>query len=73
MKIFVIAFAACLALPVAVLAQAPPGPGSIKLGKVAPEFVSTPEYNLKSGPTKRSKNMKWLEVEIDYDVKAQEV
>ncbi len=73
MKIFAIAIAASLALPVAILAQAPPGPGSVKLGKVALEFQSSPEFTLKSGPVKRSKNLKWLEAEIDYDVKAQEI
>lgn len=50
-------------------AQAPVGPGSVKLGKVQPAVVKTPEFNLSSGPTKRSKNADWLEVEIEYETK----
>ena len=51
------------------LAQAPAGPGSVKLGKVQPAVVKTPEFNLTSGPQKRSKSADWLEVEVEYETK----
>jgi hypothetical protein len=48
-------------------AQVPVGPGSIKLGKVQPAVVKTPEFNLTSGPTKRSKSQDWLEIEVEFE------
>ena len=50
-------------------AQAPAGPGSVKLGKVQPAVVKTPEFNLTSGPQKRSKSADWLEIEVEYETK----
>ena len=50
-------------------AQAPVGPGSVKLGKPQPAVVKTPEFSLTSGPQKRSKSADWLEVEIEYETK----
>ena len=54
-------------------AQAPVGPGSIKLGKVQPAVVKTPEFNLTSGPTKRSKPADWLEIEVEYETKPDDI
>ena len=48
-------------------AQVPVGPGSIKLGKVQPAVVKTPEFSLTSGPTKRSKAQDWLEIEVEFE------
>src|SRR5687768_8695559 len=49
-------------------AQVPVGPGSVKLGKVQPSVVKTPEYQLSSGPQKRTgKSRDWLEIEVDFD------
>jgi hypothetical protein len=56
-----------------VFAQVPIGPNSIKLGKVAVEAQTTPQYQITGGPTKRSENKKWLEFEISYDVSAEEI
>ena len=70
MKTTSISLLAVLAFSAHSLAQAPVGPGSVKLGKVAPAVVKTPEFNLTSGPTKRSKNADWLEVEVEYETKA---
>ena len=60
---------AIMALGLHSFAQAPVGPGSVKLGKVQPAIVKTPEFNLTSGPTKRSKNADWLELEVEYETK----
>ncbi len=70
MKTTSISLLAVLAFSVHALAQAPVGPGSVKLGKVQPAVVKTPEFNLTSGPTKRSKNADWLEIEVEYETKA---
>ena len=44
-------------------------PGDVVIDKILPEVVQTPEYNLSSGPKKRSKNAQWLEVEVEYTTK----
>lgn len=62
-----------LALGLGATAQTAIGPGSIKLGKVAPEVVKTPEFNLTSGPQKRSKLGAWLEVEIEFETKPEDI
>ena len=54
-----------LAIPVAE-AQLAPAPGSVKIGKVSPAVVRSPEYQLSGGPSKRSKNGEWLEMEVDF-------
>ena len=69
------AISACLALGFALhaSAQVPIGPGAIKLGKIKPEIVKTPDFTIKSGPEKRSKTGEWLEVEVDFETKAEEI
>ena len=56
-------------------AQAPAaiGPGSVKIEKVEPQVVKTPEYNITGGPQKRSLSQNWLEVEVEFDTKAPEI
>jgi hypothetical protein len=60
-------FVAVAALTIAAQAQVPVGPNSIKLGKVQPAAVKTPEFNLTSGPQKRSRSQDWLEVEVEFE------
>ena len=67
MKTPALSLLAITALGLHALAQSPVGPGSVKLGKVQPAVVKTPEFNLTSGPVKRSKNADWLEVEVEYE------
>jgi len=67
MKAFVFSIAALFAISLIADAQTPVGPGSVKLGKVSPSVVKTPEYQLSSGPTKRSKSKDWLEVEVEFE------
>lgn len=47
-------------------AQVAPSPGSVKISKVAPAVVRTPEYQLSGGMNKRSKNGEWLEMEVEF-------
>ena len=67
MKAFVFSIAVLFAISLIADAQTPVGPGSVKLGKVSPSVVKTPEYQLSSGPTKRSKSKDWLEVEVEFE------
>jgi hypothetical protein len=73
MKTLSISAAALLALLWQAAAQAPVGPGSVKLGKVQPEVIKTPEYNITGGPQKRSKVGQWLEVEVDFETKPEDI
>ena len=50
-------------------AQIAPGLGSVKIGKVSPAVVRSPDYQLSGGPSKRSKNGEWLEMEVDFETK----
>jgi len=54
-------------------AQVPIAAGAIKLGKPQPAVVTTPDYALKSGPVKRSLNGNWLEIEVEFETKAEEI
>jgi hypothetical protein len=73
MKTF--SFFACvlIALGIGASAQTQIGPGSVKLGKVQPEVVKTPEYNVTGGPQKRSKIGQWLEVEVEFETKPEDI
>jgi hypothetical protein len=73
MKTPAIVLASLLVLPLGAFCQTAVPADAVKLGKVAPEVVKTPEFNLSSGPTKRSKTGQWLEMEIDYETKAEEI
>lgn len=69
-----IALAILLAASLSARAQAPVGPGSVKLGKIAPEFVTTPEIQYTGGPQKRTgRAQKWLEVEVAYETKPESI
>lgn len=63
----------CSALVYQAAAQAPVGPGSVKLGKVMPSVVKTPEFQIIGGQNKRSKNGSWLEVEVEFATMPEEI
>jgi hypothetical protein len=71
MKLLAFALAGLIGLTLSTHAQTALRAGDVKLGKVAPAVVKTPEFSLTSGPTKRSKLGDWLEVEVDYETKAE--
>ena len=74
MKTVALVLASLLLVPPLARAQAPVGPGSIELGKIAPEVVKTPEFQLSSGPTKRTgRSLSWLEIEVSYETKAETI
>lgn len=71
----ILSLSACVAFAFAIhaSAQVPVGPGAIKVGKVQPAIVKTPDYSLKIGPEKRSKVGDWLEIEVEFETKAEEI
>jgi len=74
MKTLPVALAALFVLSFGARAQAPVGPGSVKLGKIAPEVVKTPEFQLSSGPAKRTgRSQSWLEIEVSYETKPESI
>ena len=73
MKLFAFALAASLAATLSLPAQTALRAGDVKLGKPAIAAVKTPEFSLTSGPAKRSKAGEWLEVEIEYETKPEDV
>lgn len=73
MKKFLLSGCALALMAIVASAQAPIGPGSIKLGKLTVEAPSSPEYSINGGPQKRSKNEKWLEFEVAYDTLPEEI
>src|ERR1043165_2977364 len=73
MKTLPLSFIAVMALAWHAEAQVPVGPGAVKLGKVQPEVIKAPEFNITGGPQKRSKVGQWLEVEVEFETKAEEI
>ena len=49
------------------------GPGAVKFGRVEAQGIKTPEYQIAGGPQKRSKIGTWLEVEVPYETKVDDV
>jgi hypothetical protein len=71
MRTFIYSMLAVGALALTAAAQnAPVGPGSIKLDKVSPSVVKTPEFQITGGQNKRYTLGQWLEVEVEYETKA---
>ena len=73
MKTLPLAAMLLLALLAPSLAQVAVPIGAIKVGKVQPAMMKSPEFQLVGGVNKRSKNLDWLEVEVEFEVKVEEV
>lgn len=73
MKTILLSLFSTLALSLSALAQAPIGPGAIKLSKIIPSIVKSPEYQVQGIPAKRTKASDWLEVEVEFEVKVEEI
>ncbi len=76
MKLFsvaAVAAVAAFAFASESLAQTPVAPGSVKIGKVQPSVVKTPEYQIVGGQNKRFKNRDWLEVEVEFATTQEEI
>ena len=72
MKIFFLCVLAFGAFALEVSAQTVQ-PGDVKIDKVDPEGVQSPQYSIMGGPQKRSKIGTWLEVEVAYETKADDI
>lgn len=66
MKTLAVSAFAVLAFVLPAAAQAPLRAGDVKIDKATPTMVRTPEFSLSSGPSKRSENREWLEVEVEF-------
>ncbi|MDB6155036.1 MAG: hypothetical protein JWL90_3489 [Chthoniobacteraceae bacterium] len=73
MKLFLFCAATLTSLTLNGLAQAPVGPGAVKLGKVLPAVVKTPEFQITGAQNKRYKLGEWLEVEVEFETKLEDI
>jgi hypothetical protein len=73
MKTFLVSAIVAMAFVYQASAQVPVGPGSVKITKIEPAGVKTPEYNITGGPQKRSKVGTWLEVEVEFETKVPDI
>jgi hypothetical protein len=73
MKTSALSFLAFAAFSLHAFAQAPVGPGSIKVGKVEVSAPNTPEFNITGGQAKRYKLGKWIEMEVSYETKPETI
>lgn len=73
MKTLLVSALAALAFVYPASAQAPIGPGAVKISKIQPAVVKTPEFQYTGGTQKRSKPGDWLEVEVEFEVKPDEI
>ena len=73
MKTPIVFLLALAALGPVSFAQAPVGVGSVKILKVLPAIVKTPEYTITGGQNKRYKLGEWLEIEVEYETKPEDI
>lgn len=73
MKTFLVSLLFGGALAVSAFAQVAIGPGAVKITKVDIAGVKTPEYTIVGGPQKRSKIGTWLEIEVAFETKVDDI
>ena len=73
MKTFLVSAIAAMAFLYHASAQAPLQPGSVKITRIDPSGVKTPEYTIQGGPQKRSKVGTWLEIEVEFETKGEQI
>jgi hypothetical protein len=61
------AFGAPALVPVAITSR------NVKVEKIQPAVVGTPEYTISNTPPKRSQPQKWLEIEVEFAVEGVEM
>lgn len=71
MKTFLVPAIALLAIVYQPSVQAQ-APIAVKIEKIEPAAIKTPEYNVTGGPQKRSTIGTWLEVEVEFETKGGE-
>ncbi len=74
MKTLASIFAAVTLFAGSALSQAPhAGPLKVKITKIAPAAITTPDFTVKNLPDKRSEYLKWFEIEVEFDVDGPEL
>lgn len=66
MKMYLFSVAALAALVLPLSAQVAIRPNDVKLEKVMPSVVKTPEFSITGGQNKRYQTGSWLEVEVEF-------
>jgi hypothetical protein len=66
MKFLTLSAFALVSLVFPAVAQVPVRPGDVKIDKIIPAVVKTPEYQITGGANKRYKLGDWLEVEVEF-------
>jgi hypothetical protein len=66
MKILFFSLVAIAGLSLSASAQVPVGPGAVKIGKIQPAVIKSPDYQINGGPQKRTVFGSWLEVEVEF-------
>lgn len=69
MKIIFPLFIAAAVLFASSSLEAQVAPGSIKIGKVSPAVIRSPDYQVSGVPAKRTKPGEWLEMEVEFETK----
>ena len=73
MKLPLLSGVALAMLVVSSSAQTAIRQGDVKLGKVQPAVVKTPEFQVTGGQNKRSRNGDWLEMEVEFETKPEDI
>jgi hypothetical protein len=73
MKYILSAFAVIGFLGSSAMAQTSLRPGDVKITKVLPSVVKTPEFQVTGGQNKRYKLGQWLEVEVEFETKPEDI
>lgn len=74
MKTHAIILAAFVFLSGGAFSQVPfAGPPKVKIDKISPAVVTTPEYSVKNTTDKRSDYLKWFEIEVEFSVDGPEI
>jgi hypothetical protein len=75
MKIFAFAFAALsiAAVGAPALVPVPITAKNVRIEKILPAVVGTPEFQISNTPPKRSQLQKWLEIEVEFAVEGVEL
>lgn len=74
MKYFLLPLLIATAFVYHASAQAPAlAPGAVIIKKIDPAGVKTPEFNITGGPQHRSKSLTWLEIEVEFETKVDDI
>src|SRR5205823_2088611 len=70
MRIFASVFAALSLLATGAYAQAPAviGARNVKIEKIQPALITSPQFTITGTKDKRSEYLKWFEIEVEFEI-----